>query len=53
MPTIQHGDATIHSEEVAALLPNGELVPEWKTEPALSAAKARVLDVLVKHTPTR
>jgi pimeloyl-ACP methyl ester carboxylesterase len=39
------------SEELSKLLPNCEFVPEWKTEPALSAAKAKVLGFLKRHTP--
>ena len=39
------------SEELAKLLPSGELVREWKTEPALTAARARVGEFLAKHTP--
>jgi pimeloyl-ACP methyl ester carboxylesterase len=39
------------SEEVAKLLPSAEFVQEWKTEPALSAAKARIKEFLAKHTP--
>jgi pimeloyl-ACP methyl ester carboxylesterase len=39
------------SEEVARLLPQGELVTEWKTEPALTRARARVKEFLAKHTP--
>jgi pimeloyl-ACP methyl ester carboxylesterase len=39
------------SEELARLLPNGELVREWKTEPALTSARARVKEFLGKHTP--
>jgi pimeloyl-ACP methyl ester carboxylesterase len=41
------------SEELSKLLPNCEFVPEWKTEPALTAAKARVKEFLAKHTPAR
>jgi hypothetical protein len=41
------------SEEVARLLPNAEFVPEWKTGPALTAAKARIKEFLAKHTPGR
>jgi pimeloyl-ACP methyl ester carboxylesterase len=39
------------SEELSKLLPNCEFVPEWKTGPALTAAKAKVKDFLAKHTP--
>jgi hypothetical protein len=41
------------SEEVARLLPDGELVPEWKTGPALAAAKVRIGEFLARHTPGR
>jgi hypothetical protein len=33
------------------LLPNCEFIPEWKAEPALTLAKARVKEFLAKHTP--
>jgi pimeloyl-ACP methyl ester carboxylesterase len=39
------------SEELSKLLPNCELVPEWKTEPALTHAKAKVKVFLAEHTP--
>jgi hypothetical protein len=39
------------SEELAKLLPNGELIPEWKTDAALASARARVKEFLAKHTP--
>ena len=39
------------SEELSKLLPDCEFVPEWKTEPALTAAKARVKEFLAKYTP--
>ena len=39
------------SEELSKLLPNCEFIAEWKTEPALTAAKARVKEFLAKHTP--
>ena len=39
------------SEELSKLLPNCEFIPEWKTEPALTPAKARVKEFLSKHTP--
>ncbi len=39
------------SEELAKLLPTCELVREWKTEPALTSARARVTEFLAKHTP--
>jgi pimeloyl-ACP methyl ester carboxylesterase len=41
------------SEELSKLLPNCEFVPEWKTEPALTSAKAKALAFLKKHTPAR
>ena len=39
------------SEELSKLLPNCEFVAEWKTEPALTPAKTKVLAFLKKHTP--
>ena len=39
------------SEELSKLLPNCEFVAEWKTEPALTPAKAKVLAFLKRHTP--
>jgi pimeloyl-ACP methyl ester carboxylesterase len=39
------------SEELSKLLPNVEFVPEWKTEPALTAATAKVKAFLARHTP--
>lgn len=39
------------SEELSKLLRNCEFIPEWKTGAALEAAKKRVKDFLVKHTP--
>jgi pimeloyl-ACP methyl ester carboxylesterase len=39
------------SEELAKLLPNCELIPEWKTGTALTAARQRVKEFLSKHTP--
>ena len=41
------------SEELSRLIPGCELVKEWKTEPALTAAKAKVKEFLAKHTPGR
>jgi pimeloyl-ACP methyl ester carboxylesterase len=41
------------SEELSKLLPNCEFIPEWKTEPALTPAKARIKEFLAKHTPAR
>jgi pimeloyl-ACP methyl ester carboxylesterase len=39
------------SEELSKLLPNVEFVAEWKTEPALTPARAKVLAFFKKHTP--
>jgi pimeloyl-ACP methyl ester carboxylesterase len=39
------------SEELAKLLPNCELIPEWKTGAALASARVRVQEFLRKHTP--
>ena len=39
------------SEELSKLLPNCEFVAEWKSGPALTAAKAKVREFLEKHTP--
>ena len=39
------------SEELAKLLLNCELIPEWKTGAALTSARARVSAFLSKHTP--
>jgi len=41
---------TRSTEELARLLPNCELVPEWKTGAALTAVRARVKEFLSKHT---
>jgi len=41
------------SEELSKLLPNCAFVAEWKTEPHLTPAKARVKEFLEKHTPAR
>ncbi len=41
------------SEELAKLLPNCELIPEWKTGAALDSARARVKEFLAQHTPRR
>ena len=41
------------SEELSQLIPGCELVKEWKTEPALTAAKAKINELLAKHTPKR
>ncbi|HZT87891.1 MAG TPA: alpha/beta hydrolase [Stellaceae bacterium] len=39
------------SQELANLLPDCEFIPEWKTGPALEAARKRVRSFLEKHTP--
>ena len=39
------------SEELAKLLPNNELILDWKTGDALTSARARVKEFLAKHTP--
>ena len=39
------------SEEVAKLLPNCEFIREWKEGAALTAAKPRIKEFLLKHTP--
>jgi pimeloyl-ACP methyl ester carboxylesterase len=39
------------AEELARLLPNCEFIPEWKTGPTLTSARARVAEFLAKHTP--
>ncbi len=39
------------SEEVSQLIPGCEFIPEWKTGAALAAAKPRVREFLLKHTP--
>ena len=39
------------SEEVAKLLPNCEFIREWKEGDALTAAKPRIKEFLLKHTP--
>jgi hypothetical protein len=50
MPSFEHDGATIHYE-VARLLPQCELIREWKTGAALEAARVRVREFLSKHTP--
>ena len=40
------------SEELAKLLPNAELILEWKTGEALASARTRVREFLLKHTPS-
>ena len=39
------------SEELAKLIPNCEMIEEWKSGPALEAARVRVKVFLAKHTP--
>jgi pimeloyl-ACP methyl ester carboxylesterase len=39
------------SEEVSKLLPDCEFVAEWKTGPALEAARPRIAQFLARHTP--
>ncbi len=39
------------SEELSKLIPGCEFVREWKTEPALTPAKAKVKEFLARHTP--
>ncbi|MGH7367623.1 MAG: alpha/beta fold hydrolase [Candidatus Rokuibacteriota bacterium] len=39
------------SEELAKLLPDCELIREWKAGAALTSARARVAEFLSKHTP--
>lgn len=51
MPTFRHGDATIHYEEFGRGFPILTFAPAGKTEPALTAARARVGEFLAKHTP--
>jgi pimeloyl-ACP methyl ester carboxylesterase len=41
------------SEELAKLLPRCEFIPEWKTGPALTSARARVREFFREHTPAR
>src|SRR5260370_601136 len=41
------------SEELSKLIPNCEFVAEWKTEPALTPAKAKATGFLARHTPAR
>jgi pimeloyl-ACP methyl ester carboxylesterase len=41
------------AEELAKLLPNSEFIAEWKTGTALEAARARVKEFLLQHTPQR
>ena len=39
------------AEEIAALLPDAEFIPEWKEGAALEAAKARIREFFAAHTP--
>ena len=39
------------SEELAKLLPNNELILDWKAGDALTSARTRVKEFLAKHTP--
>jgi pimeloyl-ACP methyl ester carboxylesterase len=39
------------AEELDRLLPNSEFIAEWKAGAALEAARARVKEFLLKHTP--
>ena len=39
------------SEELDRLLPNSEFIAEWKTGAALEAARKRVKEFLLQHTP--
>ncbi len=39
------------SEELSRLLPKCEFIREWKTEPALTSARARVIEFFAKHAP--
>ena len=41
------------SEEIARLLPNAELIREWKEGAALASARVRIKEFLAKHTPVR
>ena len=41
------------SEELVQLLPHAEFIPEWKEGAPLAAAKARMQQFLVQHTPVR
>ena len=43
----------LHPDTLSQLLLNCDFVKEWKTEPALTAAKAQVKEFLAKHTSTR
>ena len=39
------------AEELHRLLPNSEFIAEWKTGAALEAARKRVKEFLLQHTP--
>jgi pimeloyl-ACP methyl ester carboxylesterase len=41
------------SEEIARLLPNADLIREWKEGAALASARVRIKEFLTKHTPVR
>ena len=41
------------AEEMAALLPNGEFIAEWKEGEPLAAARSRMKQFLLEHTPVR
>ena len=41
------------SEEVAKLLPVCDFIPDWKTGAALAAARLRIKEFLLKHTPAK
>ena len=41
------------AEEMAALLPNAEFIAEWKEGEPLAAARARMKQFLLEHTPVR
>ncbi len=46
---LYHPEST--SREIVALAPDAELVERWKEPDNHEAARARVLDFLVAHTP--
>lgn len=54
---VMYGNDDAHpyaiSDELAQLLPNNEAIVEWKSGPALEAAKPRVMAFLKKHTPAQ
>jgi pimeloyl-ACP methyl ester carboxylesterase len=41
------------AEELSTLLPDCEFIADWKTGAALDAARARVMEFLARHTPTK